>query len=84
MAKTDFKKDLDRLLGGLSTNPVKFLRAEGYPLRMIGNGGHEARLVGMKPLSAGKHAGIYRYPGGDAVHDLNSISRSKRFAVLEA
>lgn len=51
MAKTDFKKDLDRLLGGLSTNPVKFLRAEGYPLRAAGDrkvddpGQNEPRLV---------------------------------------
>lgn len=48
---------MDRLLMGLSMNPVRFLRMEGYPLRIIGNGGQKATLVGMQHLSGG-HAGI--------------------------
>lgn len=81
--KKNRKPDLDRLLAGLSANPVRFLRSEGYPLRIIGNGGHEARLVGMQPLVGG-HAGIYRYPWGEAVHGLSSIRSGKGFTVLEA
>ena len=57
------RPDLDRMLAGLSANPVRFLRSEGYPLQIIGNGGYEARLVGMQPPLGRDHMGIYRYPG---------------------
>lgn len=75
--------DLDRMLAGLSANPVRFLRSEGYPLRIIGNDCHEARLVGMQPLIGCKHTGIYRYPGGDCCHGLEEIRSGRGFAVLE-
>lgn len=85
MRATNWKKpDLDRMLAGLSANPVRFLRSEGYPLRIIGNGGYEATLVGMQPLIGCQHAGIYRYPGGDCCHGLEEIRSGCGFAVLEA
>ena len=78
------KMDLGRMLASLSANPVKFLRSEGYPLRMIGNGGYEARLVCMQPLIGRDHMGIYRYPGGDCCHGLEEIQSGRGFKVLEA
>lgn len=52
---------------------VQEMRADGYPLRIIGNGGYEAALVGCQLLFGGYYMGIYRYPGGDACHDLRDI-----------
>lgn len=62
-------------------NKIEKMRRDGYPLRIIGNGGYEARLVDMQPLLHGYYMGIYRYPGGDCCHDLEEIKR--RFTVLE-
>ena len=64
-------------------NAVEFLRSKGYPLRIKGNDGYEARLVGIQPLLDGDFMAIYRYPGGDCCHDLESIKRSKGFVILE-
>lgn len=52
---------------------VSEMRADGYPLRIIGNGGYSATLVGCQPLFGGDYIGVYRYPGGDCCHDLMEI-----------
>ena len=62
-------------------NAVEFLRSKGYPLRIKGNGGYNATLVGMQPLVDGDYMAIYRYPGGDCCHDLESIKSA--FTVIE-
>lgn len=56
------------------SDAVRFLRSKGYPLRIRGNGGYEATLVDIQPLLDGDYEAIYRYPGGDCVHDLDSIN----------
>lgn len=61
---------------------VESLRREGYPLRIRGNDGYTATLVGIQPL-IGEHAAIYRYPGGDCVHSLWEIRSARGFEVLE-
>ena len=60
---------------------VKEMRTDGYPLRIKGNGGYEATLVGCQPLLDGEYMGIYRYPGGDCCHDLAEIKRV--FVIIE-
>ena len=62
-------------------NSVEKLRSEGYPLRIKGNDGYPATLVGIQPLIDGDYEAVYRYPGGDCVHDLREIKQY--FAVLE-
>lgn len=54
---------------------VEKMRRDGWPLRIIGNGGYKATLVNMQPLSGGDYMGIYRYPGGDCCMDLETIKR---------
>ena len=54
---------------------VEKLRAEGYPLIIIGNDGYPAILYGIQPLNDGEYMAIYRYPGGQCCHDLNEIKR---------
>lgn len=63
------------------TKTVKQMRADGWPLRIIGNDGYEARLVECQPLFEGDYMGVYRYPGGDCCHDLAEIKQC--FTVLE-
>lgn len=60
---------------------VDQMRADGWPLRIIGNCGYEAWLVDCQPLFDGDYMGIYRYPGGDCCHDLANILHG--FTVLE-
>lgn len=60
---------------------VQEMRADGYPLRIVGNGGYKAILVGCQPLLGGEYMGIYRYPGGDSCHDLREIKQF--FTILE-
>ena len=60
---------------------VQEMRADGYPLRIRGNGGFEAVLVNCQPLLGGEYEGIYRYPGGDSVHHISEIGRG--ITVLE-
>lgn len=60
---------------------IQQMRAEGYPFKIIGNDGYPATLVGCQPLNCGDYMAIYRYPGGDCCHDLNSIK--KYFKVVE-
>lgn len=60
---------------------IERMRAEGWPLKIIGNGGHHATLVGKQPLFKGDYMGIYRYPGGDCCHSLEEIERC--FEIVE-
>ena len=61
-------------------SPVEFLRAKGYPLKIIGNGGYPATLCDIQPLN-GDYEAVYRYPGGEATHDLQEITAY--FKVVE-
>lgn len=54
---------------------VDRMRKAGYPLKIKGNDGYEATLVGCQPLCDGDFMGIYRYPGGECCHDLDEIKR---------
>lgn len=60
---------------------VEKLRAAGYPLRIKGNDGYSATLVGVQPLLDGDYEALYRYPGGDCVHSLEEIKAY--FDVIE-
>ena len=60
---------------------VEKLRAAGYPLRIKGNGGYTATLVDVQPLLDGDYEAVYRYPGGDCVHDLAEIN--SYFEIIE-
>ncbi|MCI8647095.1 MAG: hypothetical protein HFE76_10015 [Firmicutes bacterium] len=60
---------------------VEEMRKDGYPLKIIGNGGYPAILVDCQLLFDGDYMGIYRYPGGDCCHDLVEIKA--HFQVLE-
>ena len=59
---------------------VEKMRKDGYPLKIIGNGGYPATLVDCQPLIEGDYMAIYRYPGGDCCHDLEDM---KCFTVVE-
>lgn len=52
---------------------VERMRKEGWPLKIIGNGGYHATLVDCQTLLEGDYMGIYRYPGGDCCMDLDEI-----------
>lgn len=62
---------------------VEKMRKQGYPLRIRGNDGYEAYLVGAQPLCGNEYAGIYRYPGGDCVHFLEDIRSTRGFEIIE-
>lgn len=62
-------------------NAVDFLRTIGYPKKILGNDGYTAVLVGIQPLVDGDFEAIYRYPGGECVHDLETVQ--KFFEVVE-
>ena len=59
---------------------IKFLRSKGYPYKIKGNDGYVAVLCDIQPLLDGDYEAVYRYPGGDAVHDLDAV---KGFEVVE-
>ena len=59
---------------------VQEMRKDGYPLKIIGNGGYPATLVDCQPLFEGDYVSIYRYPGCDCCHDIDDI---KGFKVVE-
>ncbi len=59
---------------------VEYLRNCGYPLVIKGNDGYRAVLVDMQPLLNGDFEAIYRYPGGECVHDLDAV---KCFEIIE-
>ena len=58
------------------------MRKDGYPMKIIGNGGYEATLRGCQPLFDGEYMAIYRYAGGEACHSLWEIK--KYFKIVEA
>lgn len=60
---------------------IDVMRKDGYPLKIKGNDGYTAVLIGCHPLCDGDYMGIYRYPGGECVHDLSEIKRF--FDVIE-
>lgn len=60
---------------------VEKLRAAGYPLRIKGNDGYSATLVGVQPLLDGDYEALYRYPGGICVHSLAEINM--HFEIIE-
>lgn len=59
---------------------IEDMRKDGYPLKIIGNGGYGATLVGCQPLNDGDYMAIYRYPGGDCCHEIADI---KYFKIIE-
>ena len=60
---------------------VEQLRKEGYPLRIKGNDGYHATLVGIQWLGGGDYVGIYRYEAGWCCHALWEIN--KFFEIVE-
>ena len=60
---------------------VEKLRTAGYPLRIKDNGGYTATLVDVQPLLDGDYEAVYRYPGGECVHDLAEIN--SHFEIIE-
>lgn len=60
---------------------ISDMRKDGYPLKIIGNGGYPATLVDCQPLLEGDYMGVYRYPGGYVCHDLAEIKGC--FTVVE-
>lgn len=60
---------------------VQEMRKDGYPLKIIGNGGYKATLVDCQLLSGGGYMGIYSYPRGKYCHDLEEIKRY--FEIVE-
>ncbi len=59
---------------------AQLARAAGYPLKIIGNGGYPATLVGLQPLNNGDFMAIYRYKGGDCCHDIADM---QYFTIVE-
>ena len=59
--------------GAKAMKTIDEMRKNGYPLKIIGNDGYCATLVGCQPLLGGDYTGIYRYPGGDCCHSINEI-----------
>jgi hypothetical protein len=63
---------------------IEELLEMGYPHRVKGNEGHTATLVDAQPLNKGEAPlGIYRYPGGDCVHDLEELLHGGSIEILE-
>lgn len=60
---------------------INEMRKDGYPLKIKGNDGYKATLVGCQPLLDGDYMAIYRYPGGDTCHDLWEVK--KCFEIIE-
>lgn len=60
---------------------VEYLRSKGYPLIIKGNDGYRAILTGIQPLIDNDFMAIYRYPGGECCHDLESINQ--HFEIIE-
>ena len=65
----------------MAYDSIARLLKDGYPWKIKGNGGYTAYLVDIQPLVGHDYCGIYRYPGGDCCHDLESIKA--HFTVLE-
>ena len=54
---------------------IEEMRKDGYPLRIKGNDGYEAVLIGCQPLFDGDYIAVYSYPGGECCHDIEEIKR---------
>jgi hypothetical protein len=65
----------------MAYDSISRLLKDGYPWKIKGNGGYTAYLVDTQPLVGHDYCAIYRYPGGDCCHDLESIKA--HFTVLE-
>ena len=64
--------------GNMNQEAVKMLKKEGYPEKIVGNGGFMAQLCDIQYLNGNEHVGIYRYQGGECVHDLKeAVSMAK-------
>lgn len=63
------------------TELIEKMRKDGYPYKIIGNGGYNAVLYDMQPLLDGEYMAIYHYPGGTCCHDLAEIKAC--FEVIE-
>lgn len=63
------------------TELIEKMRKDGYPYRIKGNGGYNATLSGMQPLTGGDYMAIYRYPGGSCCHGLEEIQNC--FEIIE-
>lgn len=59
---------------------IEKMRKDGYPYKIKGNGGYNAVLYDIQPLSGHDYMAIYRYPGGIAVMGLEDV---KRFEIIE-
>ncbi len=62
-------------------NNIEYLRSKGYPRKIKGNDGYIAYLVGIQPLIDNDFEAVYRYPGGECCHDLETIN--KYFEIIE-
>lgn len=60
---------------------IEKMRKDGYPYKIIGNGGYKAVLCDIQPLFGNDYMAIYRYPGGDCCHGLEEIRNC--FEVIE-
>ena len=60
---------------------IEEMRKDGYPLKIIGNGGYPATLIGCQPLFGSDYMAVYRYPGGECCHDLCEIQ--SHFMIVE-
>lgn len=60
---------------------IEKMKKDGYPYKMIGNGGYKATLYDMQPLNGGEYMAVYRYPGGVCCHGLEEINQC--FEVIE-
>lgn len=64
-----------------NTHTIDKMRNDGYPYKIIGNGGYTGILAGYQPLTNGDYVAIYRYPGGVCCHDIDEIR--KYFDIIE-
>lgn len=63
------------------TELIEKMRKDGYPYRIKGNGGYNATLSGMQPVTGSDYMAIYRYPGGFCCHGLEEIQNC--FEIIE-
>lgn len=52
---------------------IEKMRKDGYPYKIRGNDGHKAVLYDTQPLNEGSYMAVYRYPGGECCHDLDTV-----------
>ncbi len=59
---------------------IEKMRKDGYPYKLKGNGGCDAVLYDIQPLSGHNYMAVYHYPGGMCCHGLEDV---KHFEVTE-